>query len=337
MRIAFLCNPESPNGWYRAIGPMLALARRGHEIRQAELLRGELRPERVRGCDVLLVHRRHDEEVLKLVRYAKEAGMAVVWDNDDDETALPKGHPMYRDYGGVAGERVRSAVRKVVQLADVVTTPSPLLAERFGDLGASRVELIENYVPDELLAARSRPHGRQVVIGWLAGTEHYMDIERVPIRDALQRLLDAHPDVRVVSIGAGLGLNGERYEHTSGIPFRELPARMVEFDVGLAVIADIPFNRARSNVKLKEYAALGIPWLASPIGPYAGMGEKQGGQLVPDDGWYAALERLVLKPRDRGKLAKRAAKWGRTQTVGANAGTWETTLAGAVARVGGSG
>jgi len=111
---------------------------------------------------------------------------------------------------------------------------------------------------------------------------------------------------------------------------------LTEWDVGLAVIADIPFNRARSNVKLKEYAALGLPWLASPIGPYAGTGEKQGGRLVPDDGWYDALERLVLKPRERRKLAKRAAKWGREQTIGANVAVWEKALEGAVARARGA-
>jgi glycosyltransferase involved in cell wall biosynthesis len=332
MRIAFLANPESPNGWYRGIGPMLALARRGHEIRQAELLREQLRPELIRGCDVVHIHRRHDEDVLKIARYAKEAGIAVVWDNDDDETAVPKGHPAYRDYGGAAGQRVKAAVRKLVQLADLVTTPSPLLAEQFAELGAAHVQLIENYVRDELIDARARSNGDQVVIGWLAGTEHFMDIERVPIRAALARLLDAHANVRVVSIGAGLGLGVERYEHVVGVPFFELPERLTEFDVGLAVIADIPFNRARSNVKLKEYAALGIPWLASPIGPYAGMGEQQGGRLVPDDGWYDALERVVLKARERRKLAKRAAKWGRMQTIGANAGVWEQALHGAVAR-----
>ena len=335
MRIAFLANPESPNGWYRAIGPMVALGRRGHEIRQAELLREQLRPELIRGCDVVHIHRRHDEEVQKIVRYAKEAGIAVVWDNDDDETALPRGHPSYKEYGGAAGERVKAAVRKIVRQADLVTTPSARLAERFGEFGAEHVQLIENYVRDELLETRARPGGDEIVIGWLAGTEHFMDIERVPIRDALARLLDAHANVRVVSIGAGLGLRSDRFEHIRGIPFFQLPERMATFDVGLAVIADIPFNRARSNVKLKEYAALGVPWLASPIGPYAAMGEQQGGRLVPDDGWYEALERLITKARERRKLAKRAAKWGREQTIGANAALCERALNGAVARAAG--
>ena len=62
-------------------------------------------------------------------------------------------------------------------------------------------------------------------------------------------------------------------------------------------------------MKLKEYAAAGVPWLASPIGPYAGLGEQQGGRLVADDRWYEELVRLIEKPRERRKLAKRGAKW----------------------------
>ena len=336
MRIAFLCNPESPNGWYRAIGPMVALAQRGHEIRQVEGLRGVMRPELVRGCDVVHIHRRSDDEAQQIARYAKEAGIAVVWDNDDDETSVPKGHPAYREYGGVKGERVTVAVRRIVQAADLVTAPSPRLVERFRELGAGHVQLVENYVRDELLETRAEPNGDEVVIGWLAGGEHKMDVDRVPIADALHRLLDAHGNVRVVSLGAKLGIAHLRYRADPGIPFAQVPPRLAEWDVGLAVIADIPFNRSRSNVKLKEYAVLGLPWLASPIGPYAEMGEKQGGRLVPDDGWYAALERLVLRPRERRKLAKQAAKWGRGQTVGANAAQWEAALEAAVARARGA-
>jgi hypothetical protein len=91
-------------------------------------------------------------------------------------------------------------------------------------------------------------------------------------------------------------------------------------------------NRARSNIKLKEYAAAGACWLASPIGPYAGLGEKQGGRLVADDDWYPALLRLVEKPRERAKLAKRAAKWVETETLSHNIGVWETCFEQAIAR-----
>jgi hypothetical protein len=52
-------------------------------------------------------------------------------------------------------------------------------------------------------------------------------------------------------------------------------------------------------VRVKEYAAAGVRWLASPIGPYAGLGEKQGGRLVPDGRWFEELDRLIRDERAR--------------------------------------
>jgi len=332
MRIAFIANPEAPGGWYRGIGPMLALSARGHEIRQVLLPRGEFRPHLVNGCDVLHVYRDHDAETLRLVRHAKEAGIAVVWDNDDNLAAVPKSNASYKEYGGAAGARAQQAIDKLIAMADLVTAPCRMLCEHYRERGARRTLLIENYVRDELPELRARPQGDTVTVGWLAGVEHHLDVERLPIRDALERLLRERAEVRVASIGVGVGIRDERYRHVKRLNFVNLPEEMVRFDIGIAPIADIPFNRGRSNLKVKEYAAQGIPWLASPIGPYVGLGEKQGGRLVPDDGWYPALERLVVKARERRKLAERAWKWGRGQTIGANAGVWEDALASAQGR-----
>jgi glycosyltransferase involved in cell wall biosynthesis len=128
--------------------------------------------------------------------------------------------------------------------------------------------------------------------------------------------------VHVASVGIDLGIAHERCRQLGYVPFRELPALVSGFDVGIAPLVDEPFNRARSNVKLKEYASLGIPWLASPIGPYVGMGEREGGRLVPADRWFEQLDRLLSSARDRRKLGKRGSKWARSQTVEQNAGRW---------------
>lgn len=84
-------------------------------------------------------------------------------------------------------------------------------------------------------------------------------------------------------------------------------------------------------MKLKEYGSAGLAWLASPVGPYVGMGEAEGGRLVPDDGWHTPLERLIVNSRERRKLAKRALRWARTQGIEAHADRWETALRDAVA------
>jgi hypothetical protein len=96
----------------------------------------------------------------------------------------------------------------------------------------------------------------------------------------------------------------------------------------------VSFNRVRSNIKVKEYSASGVPWLASPIGPYKGLGEEQGGRLVPNHGWAEALTDLVTDAPGRAALAERAAVWGRSQTVTNNVAEWEAVFALAAERAG---
>jgi hypothetical protein len=336
VRIAFIANPELPGGWYRGIGPMVALHERGHEIVQVWRPQDGIRGDLVSGVDALHIHRVHEPEVLEIVRHAKRRGIAVVYDNDDDMRAVPRNNAAHKDYGGFAGDRALREIRRLLQQTDLAIAASLPIAERFHEYGAAHVEHIENYVPDAVLHATAPSNGDLVVAGWLAGNEHHLDVERLPLRDEIGRALDAHPQLVVETLGCALGLRHERYRHVDRLDFFDLAPHLATYDIGLAPIADIPFNRARSNIKVKEYAALGRPWLASPVGPYASLGEKQGGRLVADDGWAEAIGRLVEKPRERRRLARHARKWGRAQAVSANVELWERALTAAIVRAGGT-
>jgi glycosyltransferase involved in cell wall biosynthesis len=326
MRIAYVANERSANGFYRAFAPMTALGY-GRELDVRRIPEGE--PRWVPGCDVLHIHRHTYESIYTLARQAKEEGAAVVWDNDDDQGAMPKSVVTYKYFGGLSGERRRVEIQRLFRLTDLVTAPSVTLAERFAALGAPRVEVVENFIPDQLLDVSRPPHDG-VTIGWIAGLEHQMDVERLPIRAVLQRLLDERADVRVTTIGLRLGLTSDRYDAMEPVRTTDVSRYAAQFDIAIAPLADIDFGRSRSNVKLKEYAAAGTPWLASPIGPYAGMGERQGGRLVADERWHEELTRLIEKPRERRKLGKRARKWVQGETLSANLEAIEGVLRRAV-------
>jgi glycosyltransferase involved in cell wall biosynthesis len=310
---------------------MMTLERRGHEIRQLELDQIGRWDAILRWCELLHIHRACDGGVVELARAARSTGAAVVWDDDDDVTRVPRGTPGYAEAGGLKGRKRLAARDRLFQTVDLVTTPSAVLADVFRDGGAPEVRVIENYAIDDFIGGHAAGDG--VRIGWVAGSEHRLDLQRIPVVDALERLLDAHPDVHVTAIGVELGLKSDRYVHVRHVPLPQLPQHISTFRVGIAPLApDLAINRARSSIKLKEYAAVGVPWLASPIGPYAGLGEKQGGRLVPDDRWFEELDALVRNDRARRKLAKRASKWGREQLLSRNAGAWESAFAVALAR-----
>jgi glycosyltransferase involved in cell wall biosynthesis len=298
---------------------MKALARRGHKVVWPPESGG---PDlnRLVACDAVHVYRRSDPETMGVVLELVRRGTPVIYDNDDDFTGVPKESPNYDRAGALRGQRAFAASVKIARQARVVTTTSEPLAEKYQRAGAQRVEVIANYLAPDV----SRPHAKHdgIVIGWIAALEHMADAARIDIAGALERIVDKHRNVRVECIGVDLRLP-ERYRHDAIVLFPELPSRIARFDIGIAPLADLRYNRARSDIKVKEYAASGVPWLASPVGPYATLGEDEGGRLVPDEGWFEALDRLVTHARERRKLARKAKRWAKRQTIDAVADRWE--------------
>lgn len=313
MRVAVVTSQRVVNSVYRAL-PLLELRAGGWDV-QLDAEGTGLTSGRLRGFDVVHVFRYHERETRRAARALREAGTAIVWDNDDDLTFPNR----------MRSEHVHTQLVEMLRIAHVVTTTSPVLAEQYREWGAGEVRVVENYLPHYYAAERA-PRSGAIVIGWTAAGEHAYDLRALRIRETLERLLDAHPQTRVVSAGLQLGLPPDRYAYTEVVQYQALARYVGGFDVGIAPIADIPFNRAKSNVKVKEYAAMGVPWLASPIGPYSGLGEKQGGRLVPDDRWYEELDRLVRDERARRKLAKRGVRWGNGQRLRRNMDGWAAAM-----------
>jgi hypothetical protein len=329
MRIASLVPEGIVNAIYRSLIPMQALAHRGHLVHVEE--RNEVRDAApLRSFDVVHFVRFCHPPMERLARHLSAEGVPIVWDNDDDLLSASSDNPAYRERRGLVGRDISRAMTTMMRLADVVTTPSGLLADRYREASGSDVRVLENCLPPTFAPRRIEGRGPWVRIGWVAGGEHKQDAERLRLREVLERLLAEHDQVVVASVGVNLGLRSDRYQHIPNVQYGALPDVIGEFDVGLAPIGDTPFNRARSNVKLKEYAAIGVPWLASPIGPYADMGEQQGGRLVADDGWYDALSALVREPGERARLGRLGLSWAREQTIEHHVDAWERALEDAI-------
>ncbi|HEX7291647.1 MAG TPA: hypothetical protein VF250_11030 [Conexibacter sp.] len=335
MHVVALAVEGTAGAAYRAELPMRALGEAGH---RAEFMLWDMRTEpppfeALRQADVVHMWRLFRGPARQLARALREAGVAVVFDNDDDMTRVPKGSPAYREMKA-AREQVAAELSAMLRLADLVTTTGAELAGRLRRLGGD-VRVVENYVESGFVRERTAAHPPDgVTIGWIAGQEHRGDLKDLRLRRTLATLLEQQPDVSLISVGVDLGVPSDRYRHLEHVPFPQLPDTIARFDLAIAPIADVSFNRVRSNIKLKEYAAGGVPWLASPIGPYRGLGEEQGGRLVPDHGWSDALSDLVADGAARATLAEQAAAWGRTQTVVRNVGEWEAVFAEAAERAG---
>jgi len=104
------------------------------------------------------------------------------------------------------------------------------------------------------------------------------------------------------------------------------------FDIGLAPLARTRFNASKSDLRLLELAALGIPWVATDFGPYAdgaeGLGcEDRGGLTVSKPrGWWTHLAALAASDSYRISLRTAGRKWAATRTVDKVLPLWEKAL-----------
>ena len=332
MRLAVAAQPTA-NGRYRAVLPLQELERRGHKVHWPgdptfhTLGEGGVPS----GWDVLHVQQMHDEEALDVIERVRRAGIAVVWDTDDDISAVTRGSEAYHRLGG--RRMIRRHFKQAVaaaRTAHLVTTTNENLAQVYRDAGVEHVHAIENYLAPQDVGHRRRRH-QGIVIGITAAGEHEPDLRKLRFGAMLDQLLERRDGVRVVAIGADLKLRSHRYTYVRPVEILDLIPAECEFDIALAPLRDTAFNRARSNIKLKEYGAAGAMWLASPVGPYIGMGEEQGGLLVEDDDWLATLEALLDDDARRRTLAEHARSWAAGETIRAGAARWQAAFRDALA------
>jgi glycosyltransferase involved in cell wall biosynthesis len=170
---------------------------------------------------------------------------------------------------------VLDAVENSIITSDLVTVTTEPLAEAVrAHTSHTNVKVIGNYLPASVLTME-RKRREHVTIGYAGGASHAMDMAM--IATTVRKVLDRDPSLRLHVVGVDyrptLGHN-----HAYHTPWVDNPAdycqhmdQYLDFDIGLAPLASTRFNESKSHLKALEYAAMGIPVIASDFGPYPGF------------------------------------------------------------------
>ncbi|MFD5089337.1 glycosyltransferase [Amycolatopsis thailandensis] len=313
-------------GWYRMIMPFTEVARRNPGWR---LYLDGLMPDRVDGIDVLVAQRTClPEPSATFQRHCREGAVRTVLELDDDLWSLD---PANRAAVKFYTPELLENLRRNVELADVVTTTTEPLAEVLRQMNPN-VVVLPNMIPKWLLHHDRPVTNGRVTLGWAGGPGHSRDFGEMaaPVRRLLQ-----HPRFRDEAEFHMIGgpdwtdrVSSPRSttRHTGWFPNVEDLYRALDFDLGLAPLRPTPFNDAKSDVKLLEYAALGIPAIASDTGPYQ-RAEAAGALALlcrTARDWAAALEALVNDAEARDRMGKEAREWAATRSIETNAHLWES-------------
>jgi hypothetical protein len=280
-------------------------------------------------ADVVVLQRPHISVLAQTVPMLRQRGVAVVVDMDDDLSRIHPSNPAFArlqpTVRGPNGRRFRNTnswhnAAQACRDATLVTVTTPALAGRYGSHG--RVRVLPNMIPEWYLTI---PHEDSDVIGW-AGTvaTHPDDLQAVG--PAIAVLIQQGAEFRQVGGGGGvaraLGLREE--PPTAGdVELHEWPVLMAEFGIGIAPLADTQFNAAKSRLKPLEMAAVGVPWVGSPMPDYVDLHKQGTGQIAvrPKD-WARLLRRLRADPALRVELSEAGRAVAAANTIEGNAWRW---------------
>lgn len=225
------------------------------------------------GIDVVSFQRPLRAELAGAIAWlkARRPDIGIVVELDDDLAQVPTSNTAFLStHPGHNPEENYKWLRQAISLADVLTVSTPPLAQNYGH--STETFVIRNAVPESMLQqparAMSRRDDKTRVIGWAgyAGT-HGGDLEVTG--GALRDVIDGEKTVFRQNgprdgVATALGLDEESVDATGWLnPTSLYRAALSELDIGIVPLADTRFNRAKSNLKMLEFAAAGVPVIGS--------------------------------------------------------------------------
>jgi len=234
-----------------------------------------------------------------ILRFFRARGVPVIYHLDDDLLDIPEslGPDIQERHGNPQTVACR---RELLQNSDFIYASTAHLSELLqARLPAQRIVhgIYAPYLGGELppLPASQR---RCPVIGYMGSRGHQGDLDLAV--QALSRLLEERSDLifevfGTIRLPSTLLRFGRRVRHI------EVKKTYMDFlltlaglgwDVGLAPLADTPFNRCKAPTKYIEYSACNIPVVASNMSVYSQVMPEGGGELATDD-WYERISRFL--------------------------------------------
>ncbi len=283
---------DIPARLWRSPFPMDRLFKRGLATLAARRIIKELA--RRHAIDVLLLYN------IPQVFLARAVKGTVVVDVADDLLAM-LAHEAAGWARGATMSFGRRALRRLIAAADIVTTPSTVLAEQLGGM----VHVLPNGVD---LAALAQADGKEIraryappILGFVGAFEYFVDFSL--LLDVAARLRTCtvllvgsgreEPAVRASARQRGL----TNVHFVSAVPYREALNHMAAMDVALIPFRSSPVADAASPLKLFEYMGLRRPVVSTPTHEIRRIVGDVVHFAVTASEWVETIRRIVMTPQ----------------------------------------
>lgn len=311
-------------GGYRLMMPLLDLKRRGEVDITCRMDKSGvflLAVEDVERSDVVVIQKqgmkaRPPAMVKMLLDLIGKYRSKFVYECDDDLSALGAPNPAWTEELKYNPGFFATCAR-LMRACGTVTCTTPHLAGVLARQNGN-VRVVPNGIPLELWPGKKPAkddapgdsQDRPVRVGYLASRNHVEDI--AVLVKPWKWLARTFPPERLQFILGGAfypelkAALGDRLDFFEGVDMEHYPAwaGQLRLDIGVAPLADTVFARSKSPLKMLEYAALGVPCVASYIGPYKDVDCLGGPRPVRNSqDWINALRHLIETPVSRAEVA----------------------------------
>lgn len=239
---------------------------------------------------------------------ARETQTPYIFELDDQLLAVPQAIDTTRFYSAYAPH-----IEALIRNAAAVTVSTTPLAEGLCHLNPA-IHVIENRISARLWSgsARAPDASGPLRLLYMGGTSHGEDLafalEAIAI--ARQKLID----LRLTMIGVTtkddalpdwvdvIEVPKPQRSYSLFVPWlREVADTGM---LGIAPLIDNEFNRYKSNLKVLDYGALGLPVIASKVESFRGFegsGALPGVSLLPNDAnvWASMIVERMRQPKQR--------------------------------------
>lgn len=299
--------------YYRVIAPLKAAG----ITRVSGIEENTVLPETIETCDLVLLNRdfpRSFKNYQIVLDYAHRYGKPIVLDMDDHLLALPENH-IHRIEGSYADALL--PIMHALYTADAITVTTPYLRKVLTRYNKN-IHVLPNYLDETIWHFREplqTPAENLPLTIMYMGTQTHKE-DAVEIVEVLKTVLErygAKINLKFYGMDPPESLLG--LSNVSSLPFG--PYEFVDFaqglvelsaDIGIAPLADHPFNRSKSGIKYFEYTAMGIPGIYSALEPYTEtIKPGQTGFLAHSSmEWLEYLTAVIEAPDLRKQIAENA-------------------------------
>ena len=288
--------------------------------------------------DTIIMQRMMNEGLADHIKKARAIGQVIIndvddwyWGLDPSNGAWKASHPKHNPKENI------NHYKAVLAASDLLLTSTPFLYERVSQWNKN-VTLFPNTVDTKAFVKHDHAEKEHVYVGWAGSTAHRSgDLQT--LRGVLHQLTTTqNTTTQVRYFHGGWHDKSPHFADEAGVPSEyvdSLPLcdpqnypKLLIMDVGIAPLSQMPFNEAKSEIKLLEYSASGIPWVASASDSYVRLSQAwNAGRIArrPNE-WLRHLRELVGSRQLRIEEGERLYELARTRDIAHGISQWNEVL-----------